>query len=117
MLMSEIAPIDRIKDWPTFFEVVRERPAMWIGNVSISSFQNLISDIRLAEYFYNISDLDSLTNFDFDEFENWVFEEINKDRLSLNSFGLARKYSENEEIGFWKWFDWYDLFLQKSRIT
>ena len=46
--MTKIAPIDRIKDWPTFFEVIRERPGMWMGEVSISNFSNLIGGIKLA---------------------------------------------------------------------
>lgn len=113
--MTKIAPIDRIKDWPTFFKVIRERPAMWIGEVSVSNFWNLIGGIQLAEYFYKIPEQDSFGNFNFDEFEKWVDEKYNHKRLSLNSFSLAKELSENEEDGFWKWYEWYDLFSKSNR--
>lgn len=104
------APINRIADWPTFFEQIRQRPAMWLGSPSLSAMENLIRGIEMAEYLYDVPGEKCLAGFPFDEFERWIAEFFNAERLSLNSFSLARRETNSEEAAFIKWLAWYDRF-------
>jgi len=111
------APINQINDWPSFFEQIRARPAMWMGCKSLTALENLLGGISLAEYFYDIPEDRVFTGFDFEAFEKWADDRFNPSRLSNNSFSMARLLSENEEQAFDKWLEWYDEFRSETRTT
>jgi hypothetical protein len=104
------APVNQIVNWPSFFDQIRRRPAMWLGSTSLTALQSLISGISLAEYLYDVPAEKQLAGFPFDEFERWVEERFNPERLSLNSFSLAIRTSDSEETAFATWLGWYDRF-------
>jgi hypothetical protein len=45
-----------ITDWPSFFEQVRRRPAMWLDEPSLLALRNLIRGVELAETIYGITE-------------------------------------------------------------
>jgi hypothetical protein len=119
MKRSEIpdnAPINQITDWPSFFDQVRLRPGMWLGEPSLTALQHLINGFEFAAYLYDVPDDRRLRGFAFSEFEAWAEQQFNPNRLSLNSYSLARRSSESEEEAFFKWFGWYDRF-RSERTT
>jgi hypothetical protein len=111
------APISRIRDWPTFFEQIRLRPGMWLGVVSLSALNNLLSGIMLAEDLHAIPAERRLGGFDWRAFAAWVEREFNPQRLSVNSFSLALMRSSSEAEAFALWFDWYDRFRSTGQDT
>jgi hypothetical protein len=114
--LPENAPIRQIRDWPTFFEQVRRRPALWLGSASLTALQSLMAGIGLAELLYDIPERDHLKGFPFSEFEEWADKRFNPDRLSINSFGMAKQIGGSENEAFDLWFSWYDEF-QSQRST
>lgn len=104
------APIDKIHDWPSFFEIIRERPAMWLGSKSLFKLESIINGITLAEHFYSVPENKVFGGFDFTAFEAWVEQQFNPKKRSLISFHLARSISESEESAFDLWMNWYDQF-------
>lgn len=105
------APLNQIRDWPTYFEQIRQRPAMWFGRVSLTGMHMHIDGIILAEFFHDVSEENRFGGFDFAGFEQWVEQRFNPQRLTVNSFHLARRLAKSEEKAFWLWFEWYDRFL------
>jgi hypothetical protein len=106
------APVNQIVDWPSLFGQVRRRPGMWLGSTSLTALENLIGGIGLAEYLYDVPEDKRLVGFSFEGFERWVADRFNPERLSLNSFSLARRATDSEERAFYEWFAWYDQFEQ-----
>jgi len=108
--IPESAPIRQIHDWPTFFEQVRRRPGMWLGDRSPAALQLLIQGVYLAEFLYDVPEGNRLGNFPFQEFEGWVERRFNPRRLSVNSYWMARDIAGSDEEAFDLWFSWYDEF-------
>ena len=108
--MTAGTPASQITDWPSFFEQIRRRPAMWLDEPSLLALKNLIRGIELAEFLYGVPEGRLLGGFSFLEFERWVEEQFNPDRLMHDSFTLARLSSASEEEAFHKWLGWYDRF-------
>jgi hypothetical protein len=104
------AAMDRFTDWPSFFHKVRVRPGQWFGEQSITALQHFINGIKLAAHLYEVPVERELGGFSFEDFERWTDGRFNPDRLSVNSFDLARRSSESETEAFQKWFGWYDQF-------
>jgi hypothetical protein len=104
------APVNHITDWPSSFDQIRQRPGMWLGSPSLTALENLLRGIVLAEYLYGVPEEKHLGGFPFDEFERWAETSFNPERLSLNSFSLARREADSEEAAFLKWLGWYDQF-------
>ena len=109
--LSPEAPLNQIRDWPTYFEQVRQRPAIWFGTVSLMRMQMYIDGITIAEFFHDVPEENRFRGFDFAGFEQWVEQRFNPQRLTVNSFHLARRLAKSEEKAFWLWFEWYDRFL------
>jgi hypothetical protein len=107
------ASVNQIVDWPSFFDQIRRRPGMWLGRPSLTALENLVSGIGLAEYLYDVPVEKRLGGFPFDEFERWVEASFNVERLSLNSFSLARREADSEEEAFSAWLAWYDHFRRE----
>ena len=107
------APVNQITDWPSFFVQIRLRPAMWLGQPSLTALENLIRGIELAEYLYDVPDGKRLGGFPFDEFEHWVEESFNPEPLSVNSFWLARRAADSEAAALSTWLGWYDRFRRE----
>ena len=108
--LHENAPLRQIRDWPTFFEQVRLRPAMWLGSASLTALEGLLSGIGLAEFLYDVPEKDCLGGFSFQEFEEWVAHRFNPRRLSFKSFGMAREIAGSDKDALELWFSWYDEF-------
>jgi hypothetical protein len=108
--MPAETPASLITDWPSFFEQIRRRPAMWLGEPSLLALRSLIRGVELAEFLYDITEDRALGGFPFMEFERWAEGRFNPERLSLDSFSLARRSSGSEEEAFHKWLGWYDRF-------
>jgi hypothetical protein len=106
-------PASQITDWPSFFDQIRRRPAMWLGSPSLSALENFIRGIGLAEYLYDVPEDRRLGGFPFDEFERWAEARFNPGRLTLNSFSLARRASDSEGAAFVTWLGWYDQFRRQ----
>ena len=87
---------------------------MWFGSALITAFEHWLDGIRLAELLYGISEDRRLAGFDFAAFEEWCGERFNPERLSINSFSMARRAAESEADAFGKWFQWYDQFLNET---
>ena len=107
------APVNRIIDWPSFFDQIRRRPAMWLGCTSLTALQNFIGGIGLAQYLYDVPEERLLSGFSFEAFEQWVEDHFNPEQLTFNSFSLARRATGSEEEAFHYWFAWYDRFRQE----
>jgi hypothetical protein len=108
--MQAETPASQIADWPSFFEQIRRRPGMWLGEPSVTALQNFIKGIELGEYLYNVPRDRVLSGFSFEDFEGWAERKFNPDRLALNSFSLARRSSDSEEEAFYKWLGGYDRY-------
>ena len=108
--MNDDSPLRRIRDWPTFFEEVRWRPAMWLGRPSLACLRALLAGFALAEDLYAVGPERLLTGFPFVEFEAWVAQRFNPERLTLDSFGLAGRLTASDEAALSHWFGWYDDF-------
>ena len=108
------APIAQIHDYPSLFHQVRMRPGMWFGEKSLSRFEAFLAGISCSEYFYRVADDRCLAGFDFEAFQNWANPQFNPDRLSINTFGMAQRHSDSDELAFDTWFSWVDRFLSET---
>jgi hypothetical protein len=107
--------LNRFPDIPSFLELVRTRPGMWIGKASIRSLWHMFHGIWFAEDLYGIPDDARWGGFDFDAFEAWVDKTYNVQRLSACSFPLAAMIAGSDDHGFSLWFEWYDRFRAEQR--
>ena len=59
---------------------------MWLGQKSLARFQSFIHGLILAEDIYQIPSAQKLQGFDWGEFEEWVEEKYNPEKLTVRSF-------------------------------
>lgn len=108
------APIDRITDWPSFFEEIRQRPGMWLVPPSPASLRNLLFGMDMAVYLYDVPEEKCLQGFNVDAFECWFQASFNPQQLPLNSFSMARRGAEDDAAGLRQWFVWYDAYRREQ---
>jgi hypothetical protein len=113
--LPENTPIRQIRDWPSFFEQIRRRPGMWLGRPSLKALHFLLLGIDLAESLYDVPETDRLGGFPFPEFEKWADKRFNPRRLSIRSFGMARRMAGSDKAAFDLWLRWYDEFRGEHR--
>ena len=101
-------------DWPSFFDLLRARPAMWFDQSPLTGLQFTLRGFRWAEDLYDVPWSKKFAGFTLDAFESWVADTFNPERLVVDSFWLCRQSTDTEQAGFAKWIDWYDQY-QASR--
>jgi hypothetical protein len=110
------SPIQQIKDWPTYFEQIRRRPGMWLGQASLTALDNQIGGIELAERIHDVPRNMRLGGFPWSDFEKWADERFNPNRLSIRSFSMALRITNSESEAFELWFQWYDQFNKEQAL-
>ncbi|WP_435016162.1 hypothetical protein TA3x_003724 [Tundrisphaera sp. TA3] len=111
-LLPPDSPFLRITDWPSLIEQIRKCPGMWLGSASVSALSHFLYGIQMAEVLHDLPMEKRLGGFPADEFEEWVADHFNPERLVVRSFHLALLASDSEMAGFRTWLDWYDRFRQ-----
>ena len=104
-------PMQQIHDWPTFFEQIKLRPGIWFGDPSLRALEGMLIGLRVAKHLYEIPEEKQLSGFSFPDFEAWAAQRFNPERLTINSFYMARLITDSDAQAFWKWFEWIDAFL------
>ena len=104
-----------IKDWPHFFQTIRSRPPMYLGNASITALFHFIDGFKYSEQIHKVNSNKRFNGFSFEKFEEWVDSEFNKRKLAVRSFHLAKIKAKSEEKAFTLWFQWYDTYMAKSQ--
>ena len=104
----------KFNDYPTLLEEIRKRPQMYLGGdeKNLELLAAYLDGFATAEWFHDVSPKKHMGNFNWEEFEEWVKNKYNTNRLSLNSMPLALHVSESKSEAFDLWFSWYDLFCK-----
>ena len=100
---------------PAFFEEIRKRPAMWFGKKSLVRFRAAMDGFIFAEDIYKIPEEKKLSGFDWLDFEKWVEEKYNHERLTVRSFYFAEQMASSDHEALDKWFEIYDLYMKENR--
>ena len=105
----------RYRDYPALFQLVRTKPGMFLGTPSITAWELFLSGLHFAEDLYRVPQDRQLSGFDFAAFEKWADVRFNPERLSINSFHMARDATDAESAAFYRWFEWYDQFMHEGK--
>ena len=109
------SPLAQATDYPGLIAAIRARPGMYLGRLSLTRFEFYMQGIAVAEFLHDLPLDRRLPGFDWDGFEQWANARFNPGRLSIRSFGMARRHAESEEAALGVWFDWYDQFLAERQ--
>ena len=98
-------------------EEIRKRPMMFLGGEarSVSLLAAFLAGIDVAEGFYRVKTGPRFSGFDWKSFEKAVDQKYNPQRLSINSFGLAKRIKGDEIEAFDLWFAWYEEFDSEQK--
>ena len=61
-----MAPIDEVRDWPSYFEQMRLKPGLWIGRKSLKLMAAYTDGVRAAEVILRVPKNKHLQGFSFE---------------------------------------------------
>ena len=94
---------------------IRSRPGLYLGKKSAERLDLFIAGINCAEFHHQVSPEKTLLRIDWTAFQAWIDQVHNPERLSLNSFSLAARQVGSDELGFDRWFEWYDEWQSRTK--
>jgi hypothetical protein len=95
-------------DWPSLLEILRARPAMYMGARSVHLLDAFVGGFMVAEHAHELPEQKHFAGFSFEAFERWVAETI--DERSWSSFRKAAERAGSADAGLDLWYQWYDEF-------
>ena len=114
--------------WSGLLAQIRKRPGMYLGSANLQALHLFRAGFNMAEVIYAVPELrrQEVNDFPWNDFESYVSDLRNKDRLSLNSFGLAQYEAQGKDIntfdaskehpGAWEiWWQWHNDFTDTIR--